>query len=54
VLCSGDPSHAIRRGIGLWLVNRAVIQLDGELDFSRNNPRGTVVTVRLYGAENGP
>jgi len=41
------------RGIGLWLVNWAVIQLGGELEFGGNENGGSVVTVRLYGTENG-
>ncbi|WP_336037337.1 ATP-binding protein [Halobacterium yunchengense] len=36
------------QGIGLWLVNWAVLQLGGELRFRENEPTGSVVTVRLY------
>ncbi|SDZ78451.1 PAS domain S-box-containing protein [Haloplanus vescus] len=35
------------RGIGLWFVNWAVTQLGGDLMFEENDPRGSVVTVRL-------
>jgi signal transduction histidine kinase len=35
-------------GIGLWLVNWAVVQLGGDLSFAENDPKGSVVTVRLY------
>jgi signal transduction histidine kinase len=37
------------RGIGLWFVRWAVTRLGGDLEFDRNDPTGTVVTVRLYG-----
>jgi PAS domain S-box-containing protein len=36
------------QGIGLWFVRWAVTQLGGELEFDRNEPTGSVVTVRLY------
>jgi signal transduction histidine kinase len=36
------------RGIGLWFVRWAVTQLGGELEFERNDPTGSIVTVRLY------
>jgi signal transduction histidine kinase len=39
------------QGIGLWFVTWAVTQLGGDLAFDENDPEGTVVTVRLYGAE---
>ncbi|WP_415379441.1 ATP-binding protein [Halosimplex sp. TS25] len=39
------------RGLGLWFVNWAVTQLGGDLEFAENDPRGSVVTVRLYGVE---
>ncbi|MFB6101643.1 MAG: sensor histidine kinase [Haloplanus sp.] len=34
-------------GIGLWLVSLIVRQSDGELRFDENEPRGSVVTIRL-------
>jgi len=34
-------------GIGLWLVSLIVRQSDGRLSFHENDPRGSVVTVRL-------
>lgn len=39
------------RGIGLWFVSWAVGQLGGDLRFDENSPRGSVVTVRLYGSD---
>jgi signal transduction histidine kinase len=39
------------RGIGLWMVNWTVTQLGGELALAENDPRGSVVTVRLHDAE---
>jgi len=36
------------KGIGLWFVNWAVTQLGGELDFDRNEPTGSIVTVRFH------
>ncbi|WP_435361540.1 ATP-binding protein [Haloarchaeobius sp. DFWS5] len=41
------------QGIGLWFVNWAVRQLGGDLTFGDNDPAGSVVTVRLYGATAG-
>jgi signal transduction histidine kinase len=38
------------QGIGLWFVHWAVTQLGGDLEFDRNEPTGSVVTVRLHGA----
>lgn len=35
-------------GIGLWFVNWAVTQLGGELEFDKNDPKGCMVTIRLY------
>ena len=35
------------RGMGLWLVNLIVQYSDGTLEFGENEPRGSVVTVRL-------
>jgi signal transduction histidine kinase len=49
----GETQLEHGRGIGLWLVNWAVIQLGGDLEFGENEPRGSVVTLRLYGAGNG-
>ena len=34
-------------GVGLWLVDHAVSHLGGDLSFAENDPRGSVVTVRL-------
>ncbi len=39
------------QGIGLWFVNWAVTQLGGDLSFAENDPKGSVVTVRLYDTE---
>ncbi len=36
------------RGVGLWLVEWAVTRLGGDLRFDGNDPRGSVVTVRLH------
>ena len=36
------------QGLGLWFVNWAVVQLGGDLSFADTEPRGSVVTVRLY------
>ncbi len=41
------------QGIGLWFVNWAVTRLGGELQFSENDPEGSVVTIRLSGGEYG-
>lgn len=41
------------RGIGLWMVKWAVIQLGGEIDFTENDPHGSVVTVRLPDGDYG-
>jgi len=38
-------------GLGLWLVNEIVNQSDGSLTFAGNDPRGSVVTLRLHRAE---
>ena len=35
-------------GLGLWFVNWAVLTLGGELEFSENEPTGSVVSMRLY------
>ncbi|WP_435066719.1 ATP-binding protein [Haloplanus sp. C73] len=40
------------QGIGLWFVNWAVSQLGGDLEFEQNDPKGSIVTVRLYGGDN--
>ncbi|MGM0399180.1 MAG: ATP-binding protein, partial [Halobacteriota archaeon] len=34
-------------GLGLWFVNLAVRQADGVLQFEENEPRGSVVSIRL-------
>jgi signal transduction histidine kinase len=34
-------------GLGLWLVKWFVDSYDGELAFDENDPRGSVVVVRL-------
>lgn len=34
-------------GLGLWVVHWAVTRLGGDLDISENEPRGTVVSIRL-------
>ena len=49
ILASGTETqleHA--QGIGLWFVNWAVLQLGGDLSFAENDPKGSIVTVRLY------
>ncbi|WP_458207657.1 sensor histidine kinase [Haladaptatus sp. NG-SE-30] len=38
-------------GLGLWLTNWVVGKFGGELTFSVNQPRGSVVTMRLPRAE---
>ncbi|WP_049972122.1 response regulator [Haladaptatus cibarius] len=38
-------------GLGLWLTNWVVGKFDGELTFGTNEPRGSVVTIRLRRAE---
>jgi PAS domain S-box-containing protein len=49
ILAAGTETQAKHgRGIGLWFVRWAVTQLGGELAFDRNDPTGSVVTVRLY------
>lgn len=40
-------------GLGLWLVNWAVTHAGGELTFDDNEPRGSVVTMRLPQADVG-
>jgi signal transduction histidine kinase len=40
-----DLEHA--SGLGLWLVNWIVTESGGEVDFERNDPRGSVVSIRL-------
>ncbi|WP_135663948.1 PAS domain S-box protein [Halorhabdus rudnickae] len=39
------------RGIGLWLVHLVVQYSDGTLAFDENDPRGSVVTIRLPASE---
>lgn len=34
-------------GLGLWIVRTIVINIDGQLRVSRNEPRGTIVTLSL-------
>ncbi|WP_135820384.1 PAS domain-containing sensor histidine kinase [Halostella litorea] len=41
-------------GLGLWLVNWAVTSSGGEVTFADNDPRGSVVTVRLPAASPPP
>jgi signal transduction histidine kinase len=54
ILAEGEETQLQHgRGIGLWFVNWAVTQLGGELAFSENDPEGSVVTVCLYGVEDG-
>ncbi|WP_299235648.1 ATP-binding protein [Natronomonas sp.] len=49
ILAAGAETQAKHgRGIGLWFVRWAVTQLGGELAFDRNDPTGSIVTVRLY------
>ncbi len=38
-------------GLGLWLVNWVVARVGGELSFSENDPRGTVVTIEVPAAD---
>ncbi|GAA0231621.1 response regulator [Haladaptatus pallidirubidus] len=38
-------------GLGLWLTNWVVGKFGGELTFGTNEPRGSIVTIRLRGAE---
>jgi signal transduction histidine kinase len=40
-----DLDHA--SGLGLWLTNRIVTESGGEVVFEENDPRGSVVTLRL-------
>jgi signal transduction histidine kinase len=50
ILASGGETQLRHgRGIGLWFVNWAVVQLGGDLVFEENDPTGSVVTIRLYG-----
>ena len=49
ILASGTETQLKHgRGIGLWFVNWAVTQLGGDIQFQRNDPEGSIVTVRLY------
>lgn len=41
-------------GVGLWLVNWAATRLGGTLAFASNQPRGSVVTVRLPDLDRSP
>jgi signal transduction histidine kinase len=47
----GETQLEHGRGLGLWLVNWAVTQLGGDLEFEHDD--GSVVRVRLYGAAYG-
>mgnify|MGYP006287236353 CR=1 FL=1 len=48
ILAEGTETQAEHSlGIGLWFVNWAVLRLGGELEFSENNPTGSIVTIRL-------
>lgn len=48
VLTGGEQTQLTHAsGIGLWLVNWAVTKSGGGLSFDENDPRGSVVTVRL-------
>lgn len=48
VLERGEETNlAHGSGFGLWLVNWVVTRLGGELTFSENDPRGSVVTIRV-------
>ncbi|MFC7060153.1 ATP-binding protein [Halovenus salina] len=48
ILADGTETQDEHRvGIGLWFVHWAVLQSGGELEFSENEPTGSVVTVRL-------
>ncbi|MFB6296499.1 MAG: sensor histidine kinase [Halobacteriales archaeon] len=40
-----DLDHA--SGLGLWLANWIVTESGGDVDFEENDPRGSVVTIRL-------
>ncbi len=49
ILASGTETQLKHgQGIGLWVVNWAVTQLGGDLQFRANDPEGSVVTIRLY------
>jgi signal transduction histidine kinase len=55
LLAAGDETPLEHgQGIGLWFVNWAVTQLGWELEFAENDPRGSRVTVRLYGTAVDP
>jgi PAS domain S-box-containing protein len=52
ILAEGDETQLEHgRGLGLWFVNWTVTQLGGDLEISENDPQGSVVTVRLYVAD---
>lgn len=40
------------QGIGLWVVNWAVTQLGGDLQFNANTPEGSIVTIHLHDMKN--
>ena len=49
MLASGTETQLEHgQGIGLWLVNWAVTQLGGEIQFREDDPEGSIVTIRLY------
>jgi len=43
----GETQLTHASGVGLWLVNWAVTKSGGSLDFEPNDPRGSVVSLRL-------
>ncbi len=43
----GETQLTHASGVGLWLVNWAVTKSGGDLSFEPNDPRGSVVTLRL-------
>jgi len=43
----GETQLTHASGIGLWLVNWAITKSGGRLDFTENEPRGSVVTIEL-------
>jgi signal transduction histidine kinase len=48
-LLVGDPDARLEEatGLGLWLVNWIVTESGGSVSYAPNEPRGSVVTVRL-------
>lgn len=41
-------------GLGLWIINWIVTESGGEIRFAENDPRGSVITIRLPEADDGP